>query len=66
MQIKNLTSSSITRRIKYLEFNEIIHQVSLTMVYKRHFTKYILERNRVLIIRILLKRGKKRKNEINT
>lgn len=26
MQIKNLTSSSITRRIKYLEFNEIIHR----------------------------------------
>ena len=26
MQIKNLTSSSITRRIEYLKFNEIIHQ----------------------------------------
>lgn len=25
VQIKNLTSSSITRRIKYLKFNEIIH-----------------------------------------
>ena len=26
MQIKNLTSSSITRRIEYLKFNEIIHR----------------------------------------
>lgn len=25
VQLKNLTSSSITRRIKYLKFNEIIH-----------------------------------------
>ena len=25
IQIQNLTSSSINRRIKYLEFNEIIH-----------------------------------------